>query len=169
MIARALWIGATLVGAAIVLPAGCVLSVTIPRSLADAQIEPKCSSECGIRVFETVPLNSNESRAVGAATLANGIQERSVGTRFILKQSHYFFRPVGTAAYRYTTWIERRSDGKRLSEMIWYFREGDEVFHGRHFPSPPPTEEQLLERTLLHPSAAASPLTEAPHASMPSR
>ena len=142
-----------LAGVFVVVVAGCVHR---SRELADAEIDVKCRMECGIRVFQTVTVERSQSRVIGKPTWTTGNMERPVGSDFVLKRSHVFSQPHGVSVYKYTTWLERRSDGKRLSEMTWYFREGDEVFHGKHFPQPPLGIEQLVEQTLMLPPPNSS-------------
>jgi hypothetical protein len=133
---------------AILVPTYLVLSVTIPRGLADRQIEPICKVECGIKVFEEASLNPGQAFSIGKTDWTDPEQSRPLGELYKLKKSHVFTRPYGVAVYRYTTWIERTIDRKRMSEMTWYVRQGDEIFHGKHFPDPPPKDEELIARTL---------------------
>lgn len=146
---KAGWVGVTISGTLVLLPASCVLSVTIPRSFADADIEPKCKAECGIRVFEKIAVTTEESRSIGKVTFSRGGMEWPVGTDYVLRQSHVFSQPYGVAVYRYATSLEQRMGAKKLGEITWYFRQGDEVFHGKHFPQSPPTKEQLVEQALV--------------------
>ena len=57
-------------------------------------------------------------------------------------------RLYGASVTKYTTWIERIDDNKRISEMTQYLREGDEMHHGKFCPNNI-TEKTLIDQTFI--------------------
>lgn len=129
-----------------------VLSTFALRTLADWEIQPLCKAEGGIRVFEKDHLALGESLTPGSINWSSYDEGRSIGKNFRIKRTHVFMKKYGAAVYKYTAWVERNSDKKRLSELTWYFREGNEIFHGKHCPENP-SEQELIFKTLSIPPA----------------
>lgn len=127
----------------------------IPRHLADLSVAGDCRREGGIRVHEHVQLKPGRF-ASSPDVLAGGDRgRRRLFDDFVIAGSTTSTSHFGVTVDRHTTRIVRTSDGKILSEMILYFRGGDEVFHGRHCPGGI-TERDLIDQTFLAPSGLGS-------------
>ena len=124
-----------------------LLQTLIGRARADRDIQPLCQADGGIRIFEKAQLRPGEAMTIGPTDWAQQNAGRAIGSDYKLRQSYVHMRLHGASVYKYTTWVERTSDQKRLSELTWYFREGDEVFHGKHCPENP-SEDNLVRQTL---------------------
>lgn len=131
----------------LLLPLLLVVMSNIRPSLADIEVARLCKMDGGIRVFETAHLAPGESLVPGPIDWAHYDSGRTIGQQFRIKQNHAFWHEYGAAVYKYTVWVERNTDKKRLSERIWYLREGNEIFHGTHCPEHE-TDEELIARTL---------------------
>ncbi|MBN8780782.1 hypothetical protein [Thiobacillus sp.] len=129
-------------------PAALLLPILVPRTLADWSIAPMCKADGGIRVFEKIQLGPGKFAVPEETNWAQYNEGRRILDDYRIIKSHAFSKPYGAAVYKYTTWIERISDKKRLSEMTQYFREGDEMFHGKHCPGDI-TEKTLIDRTFM--------------------
>lgn len=111
-----------------------LFSPLIGRTLADKAIEPICLKEAGIRVAVPVQLEKGEFPSIDPVDRSGEV----VGTilnKYRVVRRHEFKRMYSAAVYKYVTGIERISDGARLAEMTQFFREGDEVFHGKFCPA----------------------------------
>lgn len=102
-------------------------------------------------MFETAHLAPGESLVPGPIDWSSYDSGRTIGQQFRIKQSHAFWHDYGSAVYKYTVWVERNTDKKRLSERIWYLREGNEMFHGMLCPEHE-TDEELIAQTLTLPN-----------------
>ena len=115
----------------------------IQRYMADWSIKPMCEAGGGIRVFEKVQLEKGKFATPAETNWSAYEQGRLILKDYQIKKTHTFLKLHGAAVYKYITWIERNSDQKRLSEMTQYFRQGDEMFHGKH------CLENITEKTLI--------------------
>lgn len=102
-----------------------------------------CEAGGGIRVFEKVQLEKGKFATPAETNWSAYEQGRLILKDYQIKKTHTFLKLHGAAVYKYITWIERNSDQKRLSEMTQYFRQGDEMFHGKH------CLENITEKTLI--------------------
>ncbi len=134
--------------AVIAVPVVLLGPTLVPRTLADWSIAPMCKADGGIRVYEKIQLGRGKFAVPEETNWAHYDQGRKILDDYRIMKSHVFSRPYGAAVYKYTTWIERISDKKRLSEMTQYFRQGDEMFHGKHCPDDI-TEKTLIDQTFI--------------------
>ncbi len=118
------------------------------RKLADKEIAPMCKEDGGIRVFESISLQRGQFATPREEDLSSKDHSRIILNDYVIKRRSDFWKLQDVSVYKYITWIERISDKKRLSEMIQYFREGDEVFHGKHCPDGI-TEKSLIDQTFI--------------------
>ena len=118
------------------------------RYMADWSIKPMCEADGGIRVFEKVQLEKGKFATPAQTNWSDYQHGRLILKDYQIKKTHTFLKLHGAAVYKYITWIERNSDQKRLSEMIQYFRQGDEMFHGKHCPENI-TEKTLIDKTFI--------------------
>ena len=137
-----------IITAVFAVPAALLLPTLVPRTLADWSIAPMCQSDGGMRVFEEIQLGPGKLAVPEETNWSKYDEGRRILNDYRIVKSHVFSRPYGAAVYKYTTWIERISDKKRLGEMTQYFREGDEMFHGKHCPSDV-SEKTLIDRTFM--------------------
>ncbi len=125
-----------------------IVSPFIGKKNADLKIESLCEQEGGIRVVESVQLESREFATIDSVD-GQGEVVGNILEKYRVIRRHEFNKIYSAAIYKYTTSIERIADGVRISEMIRFHREGDEFFKGKTCPAG--ISDHDLVRATFHP------------------
>ena len=125
-----------------------VFSCIGPRMVTDREVDTLCKTDGGIRVFQTGQLDPGESFIPNDVDKSTKDDGRSIGKNFWIKKSHRVWMLRGVSEItKETTWIERKFDSMRLSEMTKYARYGGEGFGSKICP-PNLSENDLIAQTL---------------------
>ena len=99
-------------------PAALLLPILVPRTLADWTIAPMCKADGGIRVFEKIQLGPGKFAVPEETNWSQYDEGRRILDDYRIVRSHVFSKPYGAAVYKYSIWIERIADKKRLRETL---------------------------------------------------
>lgn len=126
----------------LVLLAGGVVLSGCEKWRLDEEVRQLCAKDGGVKVYETVKLQSERFNQWGQINLYDPTQgENALGPDYLFKHEIHYYRRGNPEMSREHYQVVRRSDGKLLGETILYGRGGGDMpgpWHDTSFSCPEP-------------------------------